>query len=321
MRARIPGLPAARRGAHPWVLWAALGLVPWPSQAGGQGMPFHTPTALPLPLAESSIRSFYRHMEMRSLLENGREVANPQQMRVGVDAVPLMVPQAVTSRTVLIAAIPYLHTAFEQAGTRRTNRGFGDLVLMVRQTVLAADFIKGNRRMVLFAGATLPTGETQSDSGLLPMPLRLGVGTVNLMGQAVYSYVNDRLGVHGTLGYTAATASKFGMRIGDRFGYDLALGYRLFPATYRTLHDVTMAGYLELDGMVEQPATQQGAPLANSGGHTLFLSPGLQLIPVPNWAIEGSFQLPIVRALRGIQLGPDWSLSVGVRTLLHLFGG
>lgn len=45
------------------------------------------------------------------------------------------------------------------------------------------------------------------------------------------------------------------------------------------------------------------------------------MIPVPNWAIEGSFQLPIVRALRGIQLGPDWSLSVGVRTLLHLFGG
>jgi len=110
--------------------------------------------------------------------------------------------------------------------------------------------------VALFAGATLPTGETQSDSGPLPMPLRLGVGTVNLMGQAVYSYVNDRLGVHGTLGYTAATASKFGMRIGDRFGYDLALGYRLFPATYRTLHDVTMAGYLELDGMVEQPATQ-----------------------------------------------------------------
>ncbi len=299
---------------------AALLLLLPPVPAVGQGMPFHTPTALPLPLAESSIRSFYEHVEMRTLLDNGRKIANPQAMRVGVDVVPLMVPHAVTPRTVLIAAVPYLHKTFEQSGTAQTNSGFGDAVLMARQTVLAADFIKGNRRMVLFAGATIPTGETASESGPLPMPVRLGLGTVNVLGQAVYSYVNDRLGIHGALGYTAATASKFGVRIGDRLGYDLAFGYRLFPATYRTLHDVTLAGYLEFDGTVEQPATQDGNPLANTGGHTLYLSPGLQLLPVQNWAIEASFQLPIVRQLRGMQLGPTWSLALGVRTVLYLFG-
>jgi hypothetical protein len=283
-------------------------------------MPFHTPTALPLPLAESSIRSFYEHREMRTLLDNGHEVANPQGLRVHVDAVPLMVPHAVTPGTVVIAGISYLRKTFGQSGTVRTNSGFGDALLMVRHTVLAADFIKGNRRLVLFAGATLPTGETASDSGPLPAPLRLGLGTVSLLGQAVYSYVNDRLGLHGALGYTAATAAKFGVRIGDRVGYDFAFGYRVLPATYRTLHDVTVAGYLELDGSVEQPATRSGNPLANSGGHTLFLSPGLQVIPVPNWAIEGSFQLPVVRQLRGTQLGPTWSLALGVRTVLHLVG-
>lgn len=71
---------------------------------------------------------------------------------------------------------------------------------------------------------------------------------------------------------------------------------------------------------MEQPGTQDGGPLANTGGHTLLLAPGLQLIPLPNWAIEGSFQLPIVRELRGTQLGPTWSLSLGVRTVLYLFG-
>ncbi len=298
---------------------ASVGLSP--SRAAGQGMPFHTPTALPLPLAESSIRSFYQHVEMRALLDNGHGIANPQRLRVGVDAIPLTIPYAVGSRTILIAGIPYLHKTLEQSGPSQTKSGLGDAAVMVRQTVLAADFVKGNRRMVLFAGATLPTGETQSDSGPLPMPLRLGSGTVNLTGQAAYSYVNDRLGVHGAVGYTAATGSEFGVRAGDRLGYDLALGYRLFPVTYRTLHDVTMACYVELDGTVEQPATQGGSPLADTGGHTLLLSPGLQLIPVPNWAIEGSFQLPIVRSLRGTQLGPSWSLAVGVRTVLYLSGG
>ena len=300
--------------------FAAILLALGPVRTAAQGMPFHTPTALPLPLAESSIRSFYRHLEMRTLLDNGHEVANPQAVRVGVDAVPLMLPHAVMPRTILIAGIPYLHAAFEQSGDVQTNWGFGDAVVMVRQTVLAADFIKGNRRMVLFAGATLPTGEIESDSDPLPVPLRLGAGTVNVLGQAVYSYVNDRLGIHGALGYTAATASKFGERSGDRLGYDLAFGYRLFPATYQTLREVTMAGYLELDGTVQQPATQSGTPLANTGGHTLYLSPGLQVIPAPNWAFEGSFQVPIVRQLRGTQLGPTWSLSLGVRTVLYLFG-
>lgn len=297
-----------------WVLWA--GLVIQPSQAAAQGMPFHTPTALPLPLAESSIRSFYQHVEMRALLDNGHDVPNPQRLRLGVDAVLLTVPHAVTPTTIVIAGISYLHQTFEQSGASRTNRGVGDAVVMVRQTVLAADFIKGNRRMVLFAGATLPTGETQSDSGPLPVPLRLGLGTVNLLGRAVYSHVNNRFGVHGAVGYTAATASRFGVRIGDRLGYDLAFGYRLFPAAYRTLHEVTMAGYLELNGTVEQPSTQSGNPLPNTGGHTLYFSPGLQLIPVPNWALDGSFQLPIVRQLRGTRLGPSWSLAVGVRTVL-----
>ncbi len=297
---------------------ALLMLRSLPTEA--QGIPFHTPSALPLPLAESSIRSFYEHVELRTLLDNGHEIANPQALRVGVDAVPLMVPHAVTPRTVVIAAIPYLHQTFEQSGAAQTNSGLGDLTLMVRQTVHAADFIKGNRRMVLFAGASMPTGETASDSGPLPTPLRLGLGTVNALGQAVYSYVNDRLGVHGAVGYTAATASKFGVRIGDRLGYDLALGYRLFPASYRTLHDVTMAGYLEFDGTVAQPATQNGTPVPNTGGHTLYLSPGLQLIPMQNWALEASFQLPIVHQLRGTQLGPTWSLAVGLRTVLYLFG-
>jgi hypothetical protein len=311
----VPGQPVLRR-----VLGVSLLVAPAAATVWAQAMPFHTPTALPLPLAESSIRSFYEHRAMHTLLDNGREVANPQGLRGDVDAVPLMVPQAVTPSTILIAGIPYLHKTFGQSGTVRTNSGFGDAVLMVRQTVLAADFIKGNRRMVVFAGATLPTGETESDSGPLPVPLRLGLGTVNVLGQAAYSYVNDRLGIHGALGYAAATAAKFGVRIGDRLSYDFAFGYRLLPATYRTLHDVTVAGYLELDGTVEQPATRSGDPLANSGGHTLSLSPGLQVIPVPNWAIEGSFQLPVVRQLRGTQLGPTRSLAVGVRTVLDLVG-
>lgn len=287
---------------------------------GAQGMPFHTPTALPLPLAESSVRAFYQHVELRSLLRRGEEIENPEGLRLGVDAIPIVAPYGLTPRTVVFAGIPYLWKTFERSGVEDSNNGFGDLFLMVKQEILARDFVAGNRRLAVFAGASFPTGETQERGAPLPPPLRLGLGTVNLTGQANYSYVNNRFGYHGAVAYTAAAASRFDVRTGDRFRYDLALGYRLFPAVYRTLKDITLAAYLELNGAVQQPSTQDGDPLLDTGGHTLFLSPGLQLIPLQNWAIEASFQLPIVRELRGTQLGPDWSVAVGARAVFYLLG-
>lgn len=290
-------------------------------RAAAQGLPFFTPTALPLPLAENGVRAFYQHVEVRSLLRNGDAIANPENLRVGVDAVPLMIPVGVTPHTVLIVAAPYLWKTFEQGGTTQTNAGIGDVTVMVRQDVLAKDFVAGNRRLAVFAGASLPTGETGDSAMALAPPLRLGLGTTNFTGQAVYSYVNNRVGVHTAVGYTAAAGSEFGVRLGDRFSYDVALGYRVAPATYRTLRDRTLAAYLEFTGSVEQPATQGGDPLSDTGGHTLFLAPGLQFLPLQNWALEASVQVPVVRAVRGTQLAPTWSLAVGARAVLYLFGG
>jgi hypothetical protein len=286
-----------------------------------QGIPFHTPTALPLPLTENGIRTFYQHVELPTLLRNGHKLANPENLRVDVDAVPVIILAGVTPHTVLFVGIPYLHKTFHRNGATQSNAGLGDATVMIRQDVLASDFVAGNRRLALFAGASMPTGDTGDDSSALAPPLRLGLGTVQLSGQAVYSYVNNRFGAHGAVGYTAATGSQFGVRLGDRFSYDLALGYRLSPAMYRTLKDVTLAAYLELNGGVEQPSTQGGNPLSDTGGHLLFLSPGLQLLPLRNWALEASLQVPIVRGLHGTQLAPAWSLAIGARAVFYLLGG
>lgn len=315
------GLPCGnlwgRAVASSGILLLSLGV----AEVAAQAMPFHTPTALPLPLAEQGVRTFYQHVELRSLLRGGEEIDNPEDVRVGVDAVPFVVPYGLTHRTILFAGIPYVWKTLEQGGTSRTNQGFGDVFLILKQEILAKDFVAGNRRLAVFATANFPTGETENDDdGALPPPLRLGAGTVNLSGQVVYSYVNDRFGGHGAVGYSAAAGTEFDVRIGDRFTYDLALGYRLFPKLYQTLKDVTLAAYLELNGVVQQPARQGGDFLPDTGGHTLFLSPGLQLIPLQNWAIEASFQLPIVRELRGTQLGPDWSVAIGARAVFYIFG-
>lgn len=292
----------------------------WPSLGLAQAMPVHMPTALPLPLAESSVRVLYQHVEMGSLLLDGRAVVNSDGLRIGVDALALMAPYGLTPHTLLMAGIPYVWKTVERSGSRQTNAGLGDAFLVVKQELLARDFVAGNRRLALFAGLGLPTGETQDSGSRLAPPLRLGSGTANLTAQLVYSHVNDRTGAHGAAAYAAATSSVDGVRVGDRFQYDLALGYRVFPSTYRSLHDVSLAAYLELNGTVERAATQGHNRLPDTGGHTLMVSPGLQLIPFPNWAIDASLQVPVLRDLQGTQLAQDWSIAIGARTIFFPFG-
>ncbi|MBI4545631.1 MAG: transporter [Gemmatimonadetes bacterium] len=309
------------RGLPRLALAGVLGSLALAAEAPAQAIPFHTPTAMPLPLAESSIRSFFQHIEMRSVLRDGEEILNRDRVRLGIDLLPLVVPYGVTPTTTVMAGIPYVWKTFRAGGgASRSNRGFGDAFLVVKQELLARDFIAGNRRLAVFGGASFPTGETQEDGVPLAAALRLGAGTVNPIGQAVYSHVHDRLGVHARLGYSRALGSEFGVRPGSQWLYDLALGYRLSPAVYQSERDATLAAYLEVNGAIVGRATRQGDPVSDTGGHTIFLSPGVQLIPLPNWAFEASFQLPILRELRGTQLGPDWSLAIGARTVFYPFG-
>ncbi|MBI4410792.1 MAG: hypothetical protein HY561_13870 [Gemmatimonadetes bacterium] len=295
-----------------------LGLVA--RDAFSQAMPFHTPTAMPLPLAEHALRAFYQRIELGSLLRDGDEIGNPEGARVSVDALPLAAPYGLTGKTTLFLGIPYLRKTFEERAGERRNSGLGDAFVLIKQELLQRDFLAGNRRLALFAGGTLPTGETGDAADPLPPALRLGAGTVTLTGFAVYSHVDDRVGVHGRLGYSGALGDRFGVRPGGRLLYDVGFGYRLLPHAYASMRDATLSAYLELNGALEGRATRDSARLPDTGGHTLFVSPGIQFIPLPNWALEASLQLPVVRELNGTQLAPDWSLAVGARTVFYLFG-
>ena len=51
---------------------------------------------------------------------------------------------------------------------------------------------------------------------------------------------------------------------------------------------------------------------ANSGGTTLFVSPGLQYV-TKRWVIEGIVQLPVVQNLNGTALKDDFIVRAGFR--------
>ncbi len=291
-----------------------------PAPSAVQAMPFHTNTALPLPLAEAGIRTFLQYTESGLASREGEFAGGPGNPTFRISALPLMVPYAVRPGTFVMVGIPYLDKRFEQGGATQSNRGLGDVTLLVKQELMAADVVMGNRRLALFLSATLPSGETRDEGEALPVPLRLGSGTTVLKGEAVYSYVQDRVGIHGAVGYALPTGSHDGVRRGDAFSFDLGLGYRLRPGSLETLRERTLQAYLELNGTVTQPAVRDDVPLESTGGTLIYLSPGLQWIPRPNLAVEGSVQVPVSRRVRGTQLAPEWSGALGLRVLFGPFG-
>jgi hypothetical protein len=323
-----PGVPLRAPGrltgrAVFFLITAGFLLGAAPTGVDAQAIPFHTPTALPLALEESAPRLVFRHLRSGTLVGPDGPPAGESAPRATTDMGVLVVPYALRRRTVVMVGIPYLRRSLEAdetEGLRRTNRGIGDPTVLVKQELLARDVIGGNRRLALFLSASLPAGETESGGEALDPALRLGRGVATLEGQVAYSHVEGRIGLHAAAGYGRPTGSVFGVRPGEEATYDVALGFRIRPARFETLREPTLGGYMEVNGAYRRPATTDGQTVPDTGGHLVFLSPGLQFIPRPNLGLEISVQLPMVREPRGTQLMPDWTLGLSVRTILGFPG-
>jgi hypothetical protein len=53
----------------------------------------------------------------------------------------------------------------------------------------------------------------------------------------------------------------------------------------------------------------------DSGGNTVYLSPGMQLVLAPYWVIELSYQYAVYHHLQGTQLGETYKAIGGVTYL------
>ena len=121
----------------------------------------------------------------------------------------------------------------------------------------------------------IPTGEDdERDSvGTLPQPLQLGSGAVDVIAGGAYTFQ--------TLDYEMDTdlrvkinrsANQF--NFGDVFWYNFSYQKQILPVTLpdKGIYSQWNA-LLELNGSVAEKNDSMGIEVANSGGHTLSLSP------------------------------------------------
>jgi hypothetical protein len=203
--------------------------------------------------------------------------------------------------------------------------------------------------VALLFGFKLPTGATNvrdNQGELFEAEFQPGSGSVDGLIGAAFTQRFGPWSFDANVLYVAVRKGTQETNLGDRFLYNGAVSYRLFgplgrgtgiagvPTNAIYTHaghahrhdDGKMQSYapevplpaqwaldaiLELNGERHQKQTIEGLKDPNSGGHTVFLSPGLRA-SYGNFSGFISFGVPIVNDMNGLQSKPDYRLISGL---------
>jgi len=220
----------------------------------------------------------------------------------------------VTSKLALFGVLPYIDKNLDINGGQsiaRHSKGIGDTKLFARYTFFKQDERGKTLRFAAFGGFKAPTGDDiQTDSfGRLPIPLQSGSGAWDTLGGVVMTYQTLDYEIDAQLSANnKGRANDFAL--GNEYRADVSLQYRLSPLeddTHSFLYGVLEANLIHLDrnqllGMDDD----------NSGGTSLFLSPGIQYV-TPKYVLEAAVQLPVLQNLNGSALATDFIFTTGFR--------
>ncbi len=262
-----------------------------------QGPPINTDSPILLGVSGGAVRSVIKVIKKSSPDED---------LTITVSSV--VIPYNVSTRLLVGGVFPYFNKELVTNAESMNSSGIGDTKLFAKYVVHQIDKRQQTIRFVLKSSVTLPTG----DKDVKPA---LGDGTTDYSFGVVAGWIKPRVSFE-TEGVYSLNTSRRGMNYGDSFIYNFALGYRLSPAVYERYPSPQLNVYLELNGISTRRDAQNGLSIENTGGTTLFLSPGIQYVGGRKWLVEGSIQFPIVENLNESQLETDVIASLGLRILL-----
>lgn len=265
--------------------------------------PINTDTALPVHDAELLWREQVRFLK-----------AEDSTHDLEVIAVPSVFVYGFTEKFALIGEFPYLDMTFKTGGVERGDNGLGDSTLLGRYQVFQLDRPGETFRAQALGGLKFPTGrDDKSDSmGRLPQPLQLGSGSYDPIMGGVFTWQRLRWQADFDMTYKINTEAN-SFRFGNMLTHDAALQYRLWPWKLPDRGVPSFVyGVLELDGIWSERNKMNASTISDSGGYTLFISPGLQYV-TKRWVAEASVQLPMIQRLNGNQPVTDYIVSAGFR--------
>ncbi|RKZ50017.1 MAG: transporter [Gammaproteobacteria bacterium] len=200
------------------------------------------------------------------------------------------------------------------------SNGVGDLTLFGQYRFHQSE----KQDAAILAGIKTPTGETgvrEIEGGLFEAEQQPGSGSWDPFFGLAYNRSWGDIGFSSNLLYTFVTEGTQDTNLGDIFNYNFALSYRTtIPEGDHDHHNHKHQGnivdyidmVLELNGDSRQRVDIAGETEKHTGGHTLYISPGLRVGLGHSVSLFTSVGIPIVNDLNGIQSEPDYRVIGGM---------
>jgi hypothetical protein len=249
--------------------------------------------------------------------ESGEDRASTDRSMSGMSFVSVL-GFGISPKLAVFGVLPYVDKELEiTLGGNRVQRsagGLGDASIFARYTVVQRDTPGQTVRVAPFIGVKAPTGDDdrQDSLGTLPPGIQPGSGAWDLFAGVVATYQTLDLQLDGQASYRINNEAN-GFDPGNEFRIDGSLQYRLAP---RLLGDGVpdfLYGVLETNFVYRDKNEFGGIGDQNSGGISLYVSPGLQFV-TKRWIAEGIVQFPVVQNLNGNGLENDFVIRAGFRT-------
>lgn len=195
----------------------------------------------------------------------------------------------------------------------RQEQDFGDFMLMGRYTAYESNAPGRTFRIAPFLGVKAPTGDDDAGDrlGRQPPSVQPGSGSWDFFGGAVATWQTLDFQVDGQVNYRANREAN-GFQAGNVTAVDASLQYRLWPQSLGSGVPAFLYGVLEVNLAHAARDRISGMSDSNSGGTTLFLSPGMQYV-TRKWIVEAGVQIPVVQHLNGTALETDYVFTTGFR--------
>lgn len=187
--------------------------------------------------------------------------------------------------------LPYVET--EEDGDKAN--GVGDARLFTKYRFWREDSLGVQKSAAFLLNVMLDNGDDKVNPPL-------GSGTTDTLLGFTYGYESLTWYRWASIRYRRNGENSAGLRRGDKWLLDFAMGYRPTMPVYLKPDTVWI---LELNAERGQRTELNDASLANSGGTEWFVSPGI-FWTLRNFAIKAGVQLPIASDLNGSQAESDY---------------
>lgn len=188
-------------------------------------------------------------------------------------------------------------------------REAGDVQILGRRQWMSEDAAAQTLSFFgLSFGVKLPTGDFSERNGrgdLAERSLQPGSGTTDALLGAFYSHVMPALNTSWFVQGQAQAPAAFRQHYkpGRRLTLDAGIRYELSDA---------VGIMVQLNVLHRGRDRGREAEAADTGGNSIFLSPGVSYAVAPNTQIYAFVQKPVYQYMNGVQIAADWSVLAGL---------